>query len=124
MPTKKLADVNPKKWQGEPKSVWGRKGWNWLHLIAIYFPASPTENEQRSTHLKIWRFLSDMPCGECVRHATAHYFQHPPDVSSSLALQTWVWSFHNKVNKRLGKPIVTYAEYMRIYFDELNTAQI
>lgn len=123
MPSKKVADVNPKDWKGLPKATWGPLGWTWLHMLAINFPTSPTEDEQRSTHLRIWRFLSALPCGDCIRHATMYYFQHPPDVTNSLSLQTWVWNFHNTVNRRLGKPILTYPEYMRIYFDEISQAQ-
>jgi FAD-linked sulfhydryl oxidase len=104
---------------GVPKREWGPRAWNWLHLTAINYPSEPTREEARLAFRRIWDFTQNLPCVECRAHATASLLRRPPDLASSVALQAWVWGFHNEVNARLGKPAVSYEEYTRLYADEI-----
>jgi FAD-linked sulfhydryl oxidase len=107
---------------GESKREWGRRGWRWLAVEAIWYPARPTLDEARTMFRRLWRFVSGLPCAECRGHATAYLAEHPPSLGSSEALQSWVWTFHNAVNRRLGKPHFSFARYRALYEDELRAA--
>ena len=106
-------------WPPSPKKTWGPRGWNWLHVLAISYPAAPTLEEGRVAFRRIWNFVNNLPCPECRYHATRYVFQHPPDLSGTYALQSWVWEFHNAVNRRLGKKEISYSEYLAVYSNEI-----
>ena len=62
----------------------------------------------------IARDISTFPCLKCRRHGTEYSRLHPfikaisdPD---ELSLFRWVWEFHNTVNERIGKEIVSFEE--------------
>ncbi len=105
-----------------PKEVWGPPRWRWLHNTAIEYPQRPTRAEAHTAFLHIWNFINQLPCKECRVHAIRYMMLHPPDLSSSRALQVWVWRFHNAVNYRLGKQEISYEGYQRLYVEELRRA--
>ena len=109
-------------WPPQPKNAWGPRAWDWLHTIACIYPVIPTSPDVRIASQRIWNFINHLPCAECRSHAVNYVRQTPPTLESTYALQSWVWSFHNYVNYRLGKPIVSYDEYQRLYADEICAA--
>jgi hypothetical protein len=109
-------------WPALPKWVWGPRGWYWLHTAAIGYPARPTRDDARVAFRRIWAFVTHLPCAECRGHATRYVLRRPPNLASTDALQAWVWGFHNAVNRRLGRPAVSYEEYRRLYADEIRRA--
>ena len=101
------------------KDQWGPRGWDWLHTTAIGYAHEPTDLEKRAMFYRIWNFVSHLPCAECRGHATRYVAAAPPDLGDTYALQAWAWKFHNAVNARLGKRLVSYEEYQRLYADQL-----
>lgn len=110
-------------WPSAPKRVWGPKGWRWLHLEAISFPAEPTPAEAARTAARIRAFVESLPCPECRTHAQAALRRSPPDLAGSHALQVWAWELHNAVNARLKKPRHSYGAYLAAYADEIEWAE-
>ena len=111
-------DLEQNGWAWPPQlslPEWGRLGWAWLHTLAITYPHRPTDYDRRVVSLRIWNFVSHLPCWECQRHATQFVRSYPPDTRSTHTLQRWAWNFHNAVNLRLGKPLVSFSGYQRIY---------
>lgn len=106
-------------WPRVPKGTWGPRAWNWLHVTAINYPREPTLADARRAFRRIWNFVSNLPCAECREHAVRHVIRSPPTLTDSDALQAWVWRFHNVVNACLGKRLVSYEEYRRLYADEI-----
>lgn len=102
-----------------PKKVWGPRGWQWAHSEAINYPAAPTPRQQQAAHLRFWAFIQGLPCGECRYHATEYARVYPPDFSGTHNYQTWMWRFHNAVNRRLGKPLISAEEYRELYKEEM-----
>mgnify|MGYP003692587161 CR=1 FL=1 len=100
------------------KSEWGPRGWAWLHTQAINYAAHPTKIDQAAMFARFWSFIQRLPCEECRMHATKYARQYPPDFSGSAGFQTWAWRFHNAVNYRLGKSLVTAEEYRGLYAEE------
>lgn len=93
--------------------------WNWLHETAISYSVNPGRVERDNMAYRIYHFVSNIPCVECRGHALRYWTLHPPDLENSYALQAWAWRFHNTVNQRLGKKIVSYEEYQALFADEL-----
>jgi hypothetical protein len=71
---------------------------------------------------RFWAFLHSLPCPECREHSLAYARTRPPDFSGSHAFQIWSWEFHNSVNARLGKPLMSAEEYNQHYAEELQKA--
>lgn len=107
------------RWPNVSKKQWGPPGWRWLHTTAINYPRAPTRADAQATFRRVWDFVSNLPCEECRRHATHYVTSNPPNLASSDAFQEWAWRFHNAANARLGKPLVSFEEYRRLYAREL-----
>jgi FAD-linked sulfhydryl oxidase len=110
--------------KGIPKQIWGNRGWNWLHNLAISYPKNPTKKTEFDTFFRIWNFVGKIPCIECRSHAKDYIIRNIPDLSSTYALQSWVWKFHNNVNTRLGKRTLSFNEYKNLYSEEIAAAEI
>lgn len=62
-------------------------------------------------------------CDECGIHFRKEIERNPPERYSRLkdengryvGLAKWIWEMHNKVNVRLGKPIMPWETFVRIY---------
>jgi hypothetical protein len=109
----------PAKPKPVPKSEWGPRGWAWLHTQAINYSAHPSKADQMAMFARFWSFIQTLPCQECRIHATNYAREYPPDFSGSAGFQTWAWRFHNAVNYRLGKPLMTAEEYRQTYAEEI-----
>jgi hypothetical protein len=103
----------------EPPSVWGPKRWRKGHLLAIRYAAVPTECERAQAFMDFWTLIHNLPCSECRKHATQYARRYPPDFSSSRGYQLWFWRFHNAVNRRLKKKIVSWDEYLSLFQADL-----
>ncbi|CAF3637802.1 unnamed protein product [Rotaria sp. Silwood1] len=82
----------------------GRATWSLLHTMAAYYPNEPKKEEQQSMKQFINSFSKLFPCPECRTDFQEEIVKSPPDVSSCMAISTWMCQQHNIVNKKLGKP--------------------
>lgn len=91
-------------------------GW-WLndHTTAAYIDSDAAEDEFiRSYKLRI----SVFPCKKCRQHAMSYIRTHKienykrmKDTNGRyIGMFTYTWEFHNAVNKRLEKPILTFND--------------
>ncbi len=58
-----------------------------------------------------------LPCPVCREHYREILAAMPVDswLDDRKSLTEWVWTLHNRVNTRLGKPEITQAEFMERY---------
>ena len=99
--------------------VWGEAFWMINHLGSLYAPnvVSPEKRE------KYWGFIDGMPemlpCKDCSRHARQfvemHRQQKDKICSSRSDLFRFFVDFHNYVNKRQGKPLITYEQAYKLF---------
>jgi FAD-linked sulfhydryl oxidase len=106
-----------------PLAVAGPRGWERLHLAAIYFPENPSADDRRRAAMAIVGVVNGLPCPRCVGHATAYIRKHPPPLDDTHSFQTWVFTFHNAVNARLGKKVISFNEYQDKYYDDISLAR-
>ena len=92
----------------------GRLGWALLHLSAEKYPHNPTQ-ENREWELRfISTVIHNLTCPMCQQHAKEYVENHHPDLSNRLNLMKWVFDFHNSVNERIGKKVISWGEYMQL----------
>jgi hypothetical protein len=92
---------------GMQTRVWGPAGWLFLHCIAQNFPWKPDEQKKQS-YLQFFRLIGDvLPCRYC-RESYQQFIQEPDTkltydiLKNRQTLSYWLYSIHNKVNKKLG----------------------
>ena len=98
---------------------WGPIAWDWLHKLAINYSDNPTKKDARDIIFLFWNYIYGIPCVTCRAHAYAYTQKFPPIFNNSNTFQTWAWIFHNNVNSRLGKSIISIDEYQKIYKSEI-----
>jgi len=107
-----------KKANNNPLS-WGPPFWYTLHNGAYHYPehASPLHAERMKNFIIGIPIM--VPCVTCKEHATAFIEKHRNklnDICSSRdSLFRFFVDFHNKVNERYKKPIISYEEAYSIY---------
>ena len=85
-------------------SSWGPYAWKTLHSIAAH---SDAQNEISSFKLYAHSLADSLPCNTCRQHMKEYLKSHPiPDKNCF----EWTVTFHNNVNKRLGKPELNIEE--------------
>lgn len=97
--------------------------WNVIHRIAF-------KSSSRSEQLAFIKFMEDIcygfPCIVCKGHCTEYIKNHPIrdylgvafEINSEklfLGMFVWSWKFHNAVNHRLNKPIMSWDTAYNLY---------
>lgn len=105
-------------------SVWGKYYWYYLNTLASYI--------ETKEDAKIWikLFLSTISllrCMECRGHAKTYAKQNSPIIflngqkSTGSVMLKYMCKFHNVVNLRLKKPLVSENECFKLYPKSTNT---
>lgn len=93
--------------------------WHVLHTMTIF---AKTVREQEAAADVINKVLRTYPCEVCREHAIQYLDSHPIDNAVGLlygeipAVFTWTWEFHNVVNQRTGKPVMSIDAAVEKYF--------
>jgi hypothetical protein len=99
--------------------VWGPAFWFTLHNGAVNYPlqASPITSERMKNYILGMPVM--IPCETCKEHATSHieanYNKLDDICSGRMKLFNFFVDFHNLVNKRYGKPIMSYEDAYKLY---------
>jgi len=102
---------------------WGKHLWGFLHTMTISDFSFPEANlrTQKPIVTNIKMVVNVIPCADC----KAHFLQHLStidhvDLYKSNSLFYWTIDFHNKVNEKLGKPILSYTEAETIWCHKID----
>ncbi|CAH1398398.1 unnamed protein product [Nezara viridula] len=79
--------------------------WSLLHSMAAYFPENPTEIEREEIACMFHIIAKYYPCNICAKDFQEDIKAMPPETESGEKLSQWLCKLHNKVNKKLGKPM-------------------
>ena len=108
-------DKDPKKW--------GPCFWKYYHIGALTYPIKPTLSEMNSMIVYIMSIPESLPCARCTEHAQKFIEERVPFlyyiVSSRDSLFAFFVEFHNYVNKKQRKKLLTVEEAKRIWTDVL-----
>ena len=99
--------------------IWGPPFWYTLHNGAFHYPkhASPLYSERMKNFILGLPIM--VPCVVCKEHATAFIEKHRNKLNDICSnrddLFKFFVDFHNQVNKRYNKPILSYEDAYSIY---------
>ena len=108
----------------DPKYI-GPGTWDVIHRRAF-------KAQTREQQIAFISFMKDIcygfPCSVCRGHCTEHIKNHPMEeylgilinIESkqiALGMFVWSWKFHNAVNARIGKPIMSWETAYNLYVD-------
>lgn len=98
------------------REIWGPVLWNFLHTLA-------SVSNRRDIYLLWNNYLkltaSIIPCSQCRLHMKQYIGTHvfvPKDwikqtgAENAAQIQKWLFTFHNDVNQRLGKPLFPFSK--------------
>jgi hypothetical protein len=97
-----------------PPATWGPIFWNTMHIVALGYSMTPSEEEKMAAKHFYESLVYLIPCPIC----RVHYKEHLASMSVTEALDNrsalleWTWKIHNEVNKELGKPTVTMDQFL------------
>ena len=97
---------------------WGHSLWKFIHAICIIDKETPQNNAKESRKvIKILKSIKNIiPCEECKQEWKKHiHTLYTLDIYKPMELFHWSWQFHNKINKKINKPIITYDDALRIH---------
>jgi len=99
---------------------WGPHFWSMYHIYAGTYPIVPTPIIAEYARLFIRGIPFTLPCSMCANHAFAYIqYIHQADpnldniVNSRENMITFFIDFHNAVNYRLGKPLLSMFDAKR-----------
>lgn len=99
-------------------NYWGPALWTTLHTMSFDYPENPTE-EEKSNYRNFFHSLKYvLPCGVCRKHygkSIDQTYPIDPALKNRDTLSRWLVEFHNTVNKRLNKPVVSYDSVKERY---------
>ena len=99
--------------------VWGSSFWMVLHISSMTYPASPSPIYKNRMKNFITGIPVMLPCEVCKHHADIYinkiWNKLDYIVSSRDELFKFFVDFHNEVNKRNGKKVLSYQEAYKIY---------
>jgi len=99
------------------KSIWGPPCWFLMHSLA-----TRVKNEKFETiKEELWKLINEicnnLPCPDCRNHAMVAMKNAKKGLilRSKQNLETFLFDFHNNVNKRKGYRVFTKEEYDKRY---------
>ena len=87
-------------------SYWGKYFWKVIHISALGYPMSPTQNDKETYALFYELIGKVLPCKKCVQNYARHFKNIPIEyfLDNKNDLFKWTVHLHNTVNKEVGKP--------------------
>lgn len=89
----------------------------WKEMLAFAHTAN-TYAEKQAFRIWIYNLAKRFPCDRCRPHFISYVEKNPPE--NSLDPIIWVVQFHNAVNKRLGKPVLSMKQALQKYNENFN----
>jgi hypothetical protein len=103
----------------ELKAIWGAALWKYMHFAAANYPERPSETQIHEMKSWLECLATTIPCDNCAKHFRAYMDKYKSQMynicSSKDTLFKFLVDIHNKVNERLGKPIVSYEDAYKLY---------
>lgn len=89
-------------------ACWGPLQWQTLHQLLRGYPNKPTQQHKDALRAYTGALARLIPCGMCATHWAA--LAPTVNTDSRVSAMKWAVDVHNTVNKRLHKPVLTYAQ--------------
>jgi hypothetical protein len=98
------------------KSVWGPATWYLLHSMVLKIDDNINQSQLKELKGIILNIASNLPCPSCTQHAVSYITANRMELIDNIfALRVFIHKFHNKVNERLKKTIMSYEDHVVMY---------
>ena len=98
---------------------WGPAVWTHMHVYSFTYPGKANSRDRERAREFISLVPFTLPCGNCGHHFAVAITEKRPLTDAVLAgrepFSRWLVDLHNDVNRRLGKPQMTYREAVALY---------
>lgn len=99
--------------------IFGPHLWFILHTMSINYPQNPTYEQKQMMRNLILSLPIMLPCLQCQKHCSEYIQTNINKIDYALSSNTELFKFfvdfHNNVNKRKNKPILSYEQAYKIY---------
>lgn len=96
-------------------SNWGPNLWYLLHSLSSSYPDKPTKLTITKYKIFMRELIYVIPCPMCQKEYMLYIRRFPVKLGSNSEFNKWIFDFHNGVNKRLGKPTMSYEACLSKY---------
>lgn len=99
-------------------NIWGPHYWATLHFISSTYDNNPNQSIKSNMKNFIQSLPVFLPCKECQDHAFDYIKQFNLNhvIQNRKELFTFFFNFHNNVNKRLKKPLMSMEDALNKYY--------
>jgi hypothetical protein len=100
-------------------NIWGPGLWLNIHTGSLSYPENPSVTTRERMKWFIWGLPMILPCQTCKDHATAYVMRHNTQINEIVTnrknLFEFFVDFHNAINQRHRKPLMSYREASILY---------
>ena len=89
---------------------WTDSTWQLIHMYCFL------EKKKKNVIDLLHALAKALPCVHCSKHMLLYLDKYPPQESS---LFQWSIDFHNNVNARTNKPMITYEQAKNVYLNQI-----
>jgi hypothetical protein len=98
---------------------WGTPGWKFIHIVALYYPDNPTDEDKNNYKNFFTNIQNILPCRICGNHYKENLHKHQLTdnvLSSSDELFKWTVRMHNEVNILNNKKVLDYNTARKLVY--------
>lgn len=105
------------------RSMWGPLLWKTMHsfgrVLKEVKDGALRETLTRETSNLFDLLLRSIPCPSCRNHATQYKMTHriPNANTQTNAFEEWAYKFHNEVNRRIQKVMISIDQAKQLYIN-------
>jgi len=98
-------------------SVWGPHYWYFLHTIAFCYPLYPNSITKKKYYEFVYNFYLFIPNKVISTYFNKLLDKYPvaPYLDNRESFVRWTHFIHNKINKKLNKPIISLKDFYKNY---------
>jgi hypothetical protein len=101
-------------------AIWGPQFWFFLHTVSMNYPLFPNKITKKKYYDLVMNFPLFIPDAEMAGNFSKLLDKYPvsPYLDSRESFIKWVHFIHNRVNEKLYKPVVSYEEFFKQYYED------
>ena len=99
---------------------WGTPGWKFIHIVALFYPDNPTDEDKKNYKNFFTNIENILPCRICGNHYKENLYKHQLTdyvLSSSDELFKWTVRMHNEVNILNNKKAIDYNTARKLVYN-------
>jgi hypothetical protein len=108
--------------------AWGGDYWRVAHSVTFqYSESNPSDTEKQIVQAFFQVFPDILPCWRCGSHFREHIQESPLTdavLQNRESLSRWLHAIHNKVNRGLRKPEISYEDAKRFYLHDARRGRL